>query len=118
MPKVLEPASADTDADYNHHLSYKPSYTYTLQNDPTHVPSRLSVIVYRRPSMSDGRGMPLLSGPAPEYTVNEASCRKCNKEFNILFARSRKCNHCGAYWGRRSLSIEAHSPHLRAYMGL
>ncbi|PIL23499.1 transporter [Ganoderma sinense ZZ0214-1] len=45
--------------------------------------------------MSDGRGMPLLSGPAPEYTVNEASCRKCNKEFNILFVRSRKCNHCG-----------------------
>ncbi|KAM5533395.1 hypothetical protein V8D89_012945 [Ganoderma adspersum] len=45
--------------------------------------------------MSDGRGMPLLSGPAPEYTVNEASCRKCNKEFNILFARSRRCNHCG-----------------------
>ncbi|KAL1946238.1 hypothetical protein VTO73DRAFT_15365 [Trametes versicolor] len=45
--------------------------------------------------MSDGRGIPLLSGPPPEYTANEPSCRKCNKEFNILFARSRKCNHCG-----------------------
>ncbi|OJT13142.1 hypothetical protein TRAPUB_10297 [Trametes pubescens] len=45
--------------------------------------------------MSDGRGMPLLSGPPPEYTANEPSCRKCNKEFNILFARSRRCNHCG-----------------------
>ncbi|KAH9855317.1 hypothetical protein C2E23DRAFT_952114 [Lenzites betulinus] len=45
--------------------------------------------------MSDARGIPLLSGPAPEYTANEPACRKCNKEFNILFARSRKCNHCG-----------------------
>ncbi|KAI0720709.1 hypothetical protein C8T65DRAFT_632527 [Cerioporus squamosus] len=45
--------------------------------------------------MSDGRGMPLLSGPPPEYSANEAACRKCNKEFNILFARSRRCNHCG-----------------------
>ncbi|KAI0739044.1 hypothetical protein C8Q80DRAFT_1203564 [Daedaleopsis nitida] len=45
--------------------------------------------------MSDGRGMPLLSGPPPEPIGNEGSCRKCNKEFNILFARSRRCNHCG-----------------------
>ncbi|KAI0760168.1 hypothetical protein C8Q74DRAFT_1208670 [Fomes fomentarius] len=49
--------------------------------------------------MSDGRGMPLLSGPPPEYIANESSCRKCNKEFNILFARSRKCNHCGTLLG-------------------
>ncbi|KAI0631065.1 hypothetical protein C8Q77DRAFT_1229928 [Trametes polyzona] len=49
--------------------------------------------------MSDGRGIPLLSGPAPEYTANEPACRKCNKEFNVLFARSRKCNHCGACAG-------------------
>ncbi|CAL1699373.1 unnamed protein product [Somion occarium] len=42
-----------------------------------------------------GRGMPLLSGPPPSYDLNETSCRKCNKEFNMLFARSRKCNHCG-----------------------
>ena len=33
--------------------------------------------------------MPLLSGPPPEYSANESSCRKCNKEFNILFSRSR-----------------------------
>ncbi|EMD35434.1 hypothetical protein CERSUDRAFT_116199 [Gelatoporia subvermispora B] len=40
-------------------------------------------------------GMPLLSGPPPEYSISESACRKCNKEFNILFTRSRKCNHCG-----------------------
>ncbi|KAH9981635.1 hypothetical protein BJV74DRAFT_79259 [Russula compacta] len=43
-------------------------------------------------------GMPLLSGPAP-YPHSSAradiSCRKCNKEFNIVFTRARKCNHCG-----------------------
>ena len=41
-------------------------------------------------------GMPLLSGPPPEYRDSEPSCRKCDKEFNVLFARPRKCNHCGA----------------------
>ncbi|KAH9985499.1 hypothetical protein BJV77DRAFT_1061968 [Russula vinacea] len=30
-------------------------------------------------------GMPLLN----------TSCRKCNKEFNIVFTRARRCNHCG-----------------------
>lgn len=40
-------------------------------------------------------GMPLLSGPAPPAQTQEQSCRKCNKEFNMLFARSRRCNHCG-----------------------
>ncbi|KAH7922753.1 hypothetical protein BV22DRAFT_634493 [Leucogyrophana mollusca] len=50
--------------------------------------------------MSDGaspRGLPLLSGPPPPTPGEraEASCRKCNKEFNILFTRSKKCNHCG-----------------------
>lgn len=45
--------------------------------------------------MSTG-GMPLLSGPPPDYRENEPSCRKCDKEFNVLFARARKCNHCGA----------------------
>ncbi len=109
MPKVLEPASADSYADYNdHHCSYKPSYLYTSLHDPTHVSLKVSLTVYRRPSMSDGRGMPLLSGPAPEYTQNEAACRKCNKEFNILFARSRKCNHCGASETRHLPFIEVH----------
>ncbi|KAA1472084.1 hypothetical protein DENSPDRAFT_777654 [Dentipellis sp. KUC8613] len=43
-------------------------------------------------------GMPLLSGPPPpphHSSRAEMSCRKCNKEFNIIFTRSRKCNHCG-----------------------
>lgn len=40
-------------------------------------------------------GMPLLSGPPPGPDANENACRRCNKEFNIVFARSRKCNHCG-----------------------
>ncbi|KAH9973821.1 hypothetical protein BGW80DRAFT_1306599 [Lactifluus volemus] len=43
-------------------------------------------------------GMPLLSGPAPsphESSRADISCRRCNKEFNIIFTRARKCNHCG-----------------------
>jgi len=51
-----------------------------------------------RSEMSDvGRGLPLLSGPPPplETPNAESACRKCNKEFNVIFARARKCNHCG-----------------------
>ncbi|KAK0220477.1 hypothetical protein IW262DRAFT_1384822 [Armillaria fumosa] len=40
-------------------------------------------------------GLPLLSGPPPAPGRTESSCRKCNKEFNIIFTRSRQCNHCG-----------------------
>ncbi|KAG7441107.1 uncharacterized protein BT62DRAFT_937347 [Guyanagaster necrorhizus] len=40
-------------------------------------------------------GLPLLSGPPPSPRRPESSCRKCNKEFNIIFTRSRQCNHCG-----------------------
>ncbi|KAK0203416.1 hypothetical protein DFS33DRAFT_1383675 [Desarmillaria ectypa] len=40
-------------------------------------------------------GLPLLSGPPPAPGQAESSCRKCNKEFNIIFTRSRQCNHCG-----------------------
>ncbi|KAI0277937.1 hypothetical protein BGY98DRAFT_917623 [Russula aff. rugulosa BPL654] len=43
-------------------------------------------------------GMPLLSGPAPfphGSSRADISCRKCNKEFNIVFTRARRCNHCG-----------------------
>ncbi|PPQ67757.1 hypothetical protein CVT24_002767 [Panaeolus cyanescens] len=50
--------------------------------------------------MSDSgrRGLPLLSGrpPSPDPSLSEGACRKCNKEFNMLFSRSRRCNHCGA----------------------
>lgn len=45
--------------------------------------------------MNTLRGLPLLSGSPPEPTRSEPTCRKCNKEFNILFARSKRCNHCG-----------------------
>ncbi|KAF9653516.1 hypothetical protein BDM02DRAFT_3087146 [Thelephora ganbajun] len=45
--------------------------------------------------MSTTRGLPLLSGPPPEPIGPEPACRKCNKEFNILFTRSKRCNHCG-----------------------
>ena len=47
--------------------------------------------------MSAGRGLPLLSGPPPPVPSNlhEASCRKCDKEFNLIFSRLRRCNHCG-----------------------
>lgn len=48
------------------------------------------------------RGMPLLSGPPSIFepmSRSDFSCRRCNKEFNIVFARDRRCNHCGAlYW--------------------
>ena len=68
--------------------------------------------------MSDGRGMPLLSGPPPEYTASEPACRKCNKEFNMLFTRSRRCNHCGtcgvaicvASWYSEKLIAVVHVP--------
>ncbi|KAH9962922.1 hypothetical protein BC827DRAFT_1129739 [Russula dissimulans] len=43
-------------------------------------------------------GMPLLSGPAPPpfgSSRADISCRKCNREFNIVFTRARRCNHCG-----------------------
>ncbi|KDR80134.1 hypothetical protein GALMADRAFT_242382 [Galerina marginata CBS 339.88] len=47
--------------------------------------------------MSDvGRYIPLLSGPVPSPNSSHAdiACRKCSKEFNKIFARARKCNHC------------------------
>ncbi|TFY70789.1 hypothetical protein EVG20_g2220 [Dentipellis fragilis] len=59
-------------------------------------PSRVSGPVYERTAKMSG--MPLLSGPPPpphHSSRAEMSCRKCNKEFNIIFTRSRKCNHCG-----------------------
>lgn len=65
-------------------------YTITNTNSFIHNISQMSEAV---------GGMPLLSGPPP-VGVNidsrsEMSCRKCNKEFNLLFARGRRCNHCG-----------------------
>jgi len=62
--------------------------------------------------MSDaGRGMPLLSGPPPptESTTAEIACRKCNKEFNLIFARARRCNHCGMCLAALGVANEVHS---------
>ncbi|KAG1823485.1 uncharacterized protein BJ212DRAFT_683996 [Suillus subaureus] len=47
--------------------------------------------------MSNFSGLPLLSGPPPAPSTDRAqnACRKCNKEFIIIFTRSTRCNHCG-----------------------
>ncbi|KZT65308.1 hypothetical protein DAEQUDRAFT_731575 [Daedalea quercina L-15889] len=66
--------------------------------------------------MSTG-GMPLLSGPPPEYRDNELSCRKCDKEFNMLFARSRKCNHCGYLYCHSCTDFQALMPRGGSEMG-
>ncbi|KAI0070110.1 hypothetical protein K474DRAFT_1693911 [Panus rudis PR-1116 ss-1] len=54
--------------------------------------------------------MPLLSGPPPTFDTNEQSCRKCNKEFNVLFARSRRCNHCGYLYCQSCTDYQALMP--------
>ncbi|KAF7763614.1 hypothetical protein Agabi119p4_8151 [Agaricus bisporus var. burnettii] len=43
--------------------------------------------------MATVHGIPLLSDSPP--AIESDACRKCNKEFNLFFSRSRKCNHCG-----------------------
>ncbi|KAF8524349.1 hypothetical protein BU17DRAFT_42956 [Hysterangium stoloniferum] len=41
-------------------------------------------------------GLPLLSFPPPDPPdIEESNCRKCSKEFNIIFTRPRRCQHCG-----------------------
>ncbi|KAF8587208.1 hypothetical protein K439DRAFT_1652376 [Ramaria rubella] len=46
--------------------------------------------------MSAMSGLPLLSYPPPEPVESDESvCRKCNREFNFLFSRQKRCNHCG-----------------------
>ncbi|GJE85480.1 RING-finger domain-containing protein [Phanerochaete sordida] len=54
--------------------------------------------------------MPLLSGPPGGPDSNENACRKCNKEFNLLFARSRKCNHCGHLYCQSCTDYQALMP--------
>lgn len=46
---------------------------------------------------SSRQGVPLLSGPPPPppSPPDVSACRKCGKEFGILFNRQRKCMHCG-----------------------
>ncbi|KAH9939543.1 hypothetical protein B0H21DRAFT_825125 [Amylocystis lapponica] len=55
-------------------------------------------------------GLPLLSGPPPDYVASEASCRKCDKEFNVFFTRSRKCNHCGYAYCHSCTDFQALMP--------
>ncbi|KAI0947932.1 hypothetical protein AcW1_009566 [Taiwanofungus camphoratus] len=42
--------------------------------------------------------------------MNEQSCRKCDKEFNILFSRSRRCNHCGYSYCHSCTDFQALMP--------
>lgn len=53
------------------------------------------------------RGMPLLSGPPPPEVGGETHCRNCCKEFNLLFARAKRCFHCGP--SPRSAALLTHS---------
>ncbi|EJD51195.1 hypothetical protein AURDEDRAFT_159603, partial [Auricularia subglabra TFB-10046 SS5] len=51
------------------------------------------------------RGMPLLSGPPPPEIGGETHCRNCCKEFNLIFARPKRCFHCGySYCGSSACS--------------
>ncbi|KAI9569944.1 hypothetical protein HD554DRAFT_2019561 [Boletus coccyginus] len=46
--------------------------------------------------MSRTGGIPLLSGrPPPHSGPSQSACRKCGREFSILFNRRRECTHCG-----------------------
>ncbi|KAF8552101.1 hypothetical protein OG21DRAFT_1486492 [Imleria badia] len=46
--------------------------------------------------MSRHAGIPLLSGPPPPRSgPSQSGCRKCGREFSILFNRRRECMHCG-----------------------
>ncbi|THU82603.1 hypothetical protein K435DRAFT_784559 [Dendrothele bispora CBS 962.96] len=57
-------------------------------------------------------GLPLLSGPPPfpENGRAEPACRKCNKEFNVIFTRSRRCNHCGYAYCHNCTDFQALMP--------
>ncbi|KAF8962612.1 hypothetical protein BDZ97DRAFT_1105009 [Flammula alnicola] len=70
--------------------------------------------------MSDiGRGLPLLSGPPPPVDSSNAdiACRKCNKEFNVIFTRARKCNHCGYSYCHSCSDYQALMPRNGAETG-
>ncbi|KAL1746846.1 hypothetical protein HDZ31DRAFT_61788 [Schizophyllum fasciatum] len=63
--------------------------------------------------MEAPRGMPLLSGPPPPPSDSgraEIACRKCNKEFNIIFTRARRCNHCGYSYCHSCTDFQALMP--------
>ncbi|KAF8182024.1 hypothetical protein BJ912DRAFT_1124664 [Pholiota molesta] len=66
-----------------------------------------------------GRGLPLLSGPPPlqESSSADNACRKCNKEFNLIFTRSRRCNHCGYSYCHSCTDYQALMPRSGADTG-
>jgi len=47
--------------------------------------------------------------------ADKASCRKCDKEFNLLFHRSRRCNHCGYFYCSSCSSYQALMPREAGY---
>ncbi|KAG7094046.1 hypothetical protein E1B28_007667 [Marasmius oreades] len=57
-------------------------------------------------------GLPLLSGPPPNISNSpeDVACRKCNKEFNFLFTRPRRCNHCGYTYCHNCTDYQALMP--------
>ncbi|KLO13325.1 hypothetical protein SCHPADRAFT_852640 [Schizopora paradoxa] len=62
---------------------------------------------------STSRGMPLLSGPPPVFETasrSDLSCRRCNKEFNVVFVRDRRCNHCGYLYCHSCSDFQALMP--------
>ncbi|KAF9030686.1 hypothetical protein BDZ89DRAFT_659518 [Hymenopellis radicata] len=59
--------------------------------------------------MDQRTGLPLLSGIAPKQSEDEA-CRKCNKEFNVIFTRSRACAHCGYLYCHSCTDYSALAP--------
>ncbi|KAK7467315.1 hypothetical protein VKT23_004372 [Stygiomarasmius scandens] len=61
-------------------------------------------------------GLPLLSGPPPVPEGRaEIACRKCNKEFNVIFTRSRRCNHCGYAYCHNCTDYQALMPRESGY---
>ncbi|CAE6524129.1 unnamed protein product [Rhizoctonia solani] len=62
------------------------------------------------------RGLPLLSGPPPHSGESEY-CRKCNKEFNRLFNKGKRCNHCGYQYCGSCCNHSALMPRIGVYNG-
>ncbi|KAG2117323.1 uncharacterized protein F5147DRAFT_672308 [Suillus discolor] len=69
--------------------------------------------------MSNLNGLPLLSGPPPAPSTSRAqnACRKCNKEFIIIFTRSTRCNHCGYLYCSSCADYQALMPRHGAASG-
>ncbi|CAE6420720.1 unnamed protein product [Rhizoctonia solani] len=66
--------------------------------------------------MDSIRGLPLLSGPPP-YSEDSEYCRKCNKEFNRLFNKGKRCNHCGYQYCSSCCNHSALMPRIGVYNG-